>query len=64
VVMSFAYTPPDFRRALDLLIAGEVDLTGWMEQLPLERGQEAMERIAHSPGDTLKMMLELAPSRG
>jgi threonine dehydrogenase-like Zn-dependent dehydrogenase len=64
VVMSFAYTPVDFRRALDLLIAGEVDLTRWTEQLPLERGQEAMERIAHRPGKTLKMMLEVAPGRG
>jgi threonine dehydrogenase-like Zn-dependent dehydrogenase len=64
VVMSFAYTPVDFRRALDLLISGEVDLTRWTEQLPLERGQEAMERIAHRPGKTLKMMLEVAPGRG
>ena len=29
VVMSFAYTPLDFRRSLDLLIAGEIDLTPW-----------------------------------
>jgi threonine dehydrogenase-like Zn-dependent dehydrogenase len=62
-VMSFAYTPADFRRALDLLIAGEVDLSRWTEQLPLDRGQEAMERIAHRPGTTLKMLLEVAPSR-
>ena len=63
VVMSFAYTPADFRRALDLLIAGEVDLTRWTEQLPLERGQEALERMAHRPGATLKMLLEVAPGR-
>jgi threonine dehydrogenase-like Zn-dependent dehydrogenase len=63
VVMSFAYTPADFRRALDLLIAGEVDLTRWTEQLPLERGQEAMERIAHRPGTTLKMLLAVASGR-
>jgi hypothetical protein len=40
-----------------------VDLTRWTEQLPLDRGQEAMERIAHRPGATLKMLLEVAPSR-
>lgn len=62
VIMSFAYTPGDFNRALNLLISGAVDLTPWTEQLPLERGQEAMDRISHHPGTTLKMLLELAPS--
>jgi threonine dehydrogenase-like Zn-dependent dehydrogenase len=62
VVMSFAYAPGDFQRALDLLISGAVDLTPWTEQLPLERGQEALERISHTPGTTLKMLLELAAS--
>jgi 2-desacetyl-2-hydroxyethyl bacteriochlorophyllide A dehydrogenase len=60
VVMSFAYTPVDFRRALDLLIAGEIDLTSWTVRMPLERGQEAMERMSRDPGDALKMMLEVA----
>ena len=63
VVMSFAYTPVDFLRALDLLIAGEVDLERWTEHLPLERGQEALERLAHRPGTTLKMLLEVASRR-
>ncbi|MFI5097900.1 MAG: hypothetical protein ACHQT6_08015 [Candidatus Acidiferrales bacterium] len=63
MTMSFAYTPVDFRRALDLLIAGEVDLSRWTEQVPLDRGQEAMERIAHRPGATLKMLLQVAPNR-
>lgn len=57
VVMSFAYTPTDFRRALDLLIAGEIDLTSWTVQLPLEDGQRAFERMTHAPGPALKMML-------
>jgi 2-desacetyl-2-hydroxyethyl bacteriochlorophyllide A dehydrogenase len=60
VVMSFAYTPVDFKRALDLLIAGEIDLTPWTVRMPLERGQEAMERMSHAPGVSLKMMLEVA----
>jgi 2-desacetyl-2-hydroxyethyl bacteriochlorophyllide A dehydrogenase len=62
VVMSFAYTPPDFKRALDLLIAGEIDLTPWTVRMPLEHGQEAMERMSHAPGVSLKMMLEVAAS--
>ena len=60
VVMSFAYTPADFRRALDLLIAGEIDLTPWTVQLPLEEGQRAFERMTHAPGAALKMMLAVA----
>jgi threonine dehydrogenase-like Zn-dependent dehydrogenase len=62
VVMSFAYTPGDFRRALDLLIAGEVDLTPWTVQLPLEQGQQAFDKITHNPGATLKMTLAVSPS--
>jgi threonine dehydrogenase-like Zn-dependent dehydrogenase len=60
VVMSFAYTPADFRRSLDLLIAGEINLTPWTVRMPLERGQEAMERMSHNPGVALKMILEVA----
>jgi threonine dehydrogenase-like Zn-dependent dehydrogenase len=60
VVMSFAYSPADFRRSLDLLIAGEINLTPWTVRMPLERGQEAMDRMSHSPGAALKMMLEVA----
>ncbi len=60
VVMSFAYTPVDFRRSLDLLIAGEIDLTPWTVRMPLERGQEALERMSRDPGVSLKMMLEVA----
>ncbi len=60
VVMSFAYTPVDFQRALQLLIAGEVDLGAWTEQMPLEEGQQALERMSRSPGATLKMLLAVA----
>jgi 2-desacetyl-2-hydroxyethyl bacteriochlorophyllide A dehydrogenase len=60
VVMSFAYSPADFRRSLDLLIAGEINLTPWTVRMPLERGQEAMERMSHHPGVALKMMLDVA----
>lgn len=62
VVMSFAYTPVDFRRSLDLLIAGEINLTPWTVRMPLERGQEAMERMSHNPGVALKMIMEVAAS--
>ena len=62
VVMSFAYTPLDFRRALDLLVQNEINLTPWTVSLPLERGQEAMDRMSHNPGVALKMIMEVARS--
>jgi len=62
VVMSFAYTPADFRRSLDLLIAGEINLTLWTTRTPLENGQQAFERMSRNPGASLKMLLEVATS--
>jgi threonine dehydrogenase-like Zn-dependent dehydrogenase len=59
VVMSFAYTPTDFERSLALLTAGEIDLTPWTIEMPLEQGQQAFERITTNPGDTLKIMLRV-----
>lgn len=59
VAMSFAYTPVDFERSLQLLSAGEIDLTPWTVEMPLEQGQEAFLRMADAPGDTLKMLLRV-----
>ena len=60
VVMSFAYTPVDFRRALALLVAGEIDMTRWTERMALENGQKAFEKMTQTPGKTLKMLLSVA----
>jgi len=59
VVMSFAYTPADFQRALALLISGDVDLAPWTEKLPLDQGQRAFEKMTRAPGATLKMLLSV-----
>jgi 2-desacetyl-2-hydroxyethyl bacteriochlorophyllide A dehydrogenase len=59
VAMSFGYTPADFERSVELLKAGEIDLTPWTAEMPLEEGQEAFERMADSRGDTLKMILRV-----
>lgn len=59
VVMSFAYTPADFQRALALLISGDVDLAPWTEKLPLDQGQRAFEKMTRAPGGTLKMLLSV-----
>jgi threonine dehydrogenase-like Zn-dependent dehydrogenase len=60
VAMSFAYTPVDFERALKLLAAGDIDLTPWTVELPLEEGQQAFDRMTSAPGDTLKMVLRVS----
>lgn len=59
VVMSFAYTPVDFERSLALLKAGEIDLSPWTVEMPLEDGQKAFDRMTTAPGDTLKMLLRV-----
>ncbi len=59
VLMSFAYTPVDFERSLALLKAGEIDLTPWTIEMPLEHGQQAFERMTSAPGNTLKMVLRV-----
>lgn len=59
VAMSFAYTPVDFERSLALLKAGEIDLTPWTREMPLDQGQKAFDRMADAPGDTLKMLLRV-----
>jgi threonine dehydrogenase-like Zn-dependent dehydrogenase len=60
VVMSFAYTPVDFERALKLLARGEIDLAPWTVELPLEAGQKAFDQMTTAPGDTLKMVLRVS----
>ncbi len=59
VTMSFGYTPVDFKRSVELLIAGEIDLTASTEDLPLDQGQQAFEKMTKSPGATLKMLLSV-----
>jgi hypothetical protein len=57
--MSFGYTAADFRRSLDLLVAGAIGLTEGTAEMPLEEGQKAFERMTESRGSTLKMMLRV-----
>jgi threonine dehydrogenase-like Zn-dependent dehydrogenase len=59
VAMSFAYTPIDFERSLKLLSAGEIDLTPWTVEMPLEAGQQAFDKMTTDPGTTLKMILRV-----
>ena len=59
VLMSFGYTKQDFAQSLELLTAGAVNLSQWTAEMPLEQGQQAFERMVHSRGGTLKMLLRI-----
>jgi 2-desacetyl-2-hydroxyethyl bacteriochlorophyllide A dehydrogenase len=59
VLMPFGYTPVDFRRSLELLAAGAIDLTPWTAEMPLEDGQSAFERMSGQRGGTLKLVLRV-----
>jgi len=59
VAMSFAYTPVDFERSLALLSSGEIDLSQWTVEMPLEDGQQAFDLMTSTPGDTLKLLLRV-----
>jgi 2-desacetyl-2-hydroxyethyl bacteriochlorophyllide A dehydrogenase len=59
VLMPFGYTAADFRRSLELLATGVIDLTPWTEEMPLETGQKAFERMSGQRGATLKMLLRV-----
>ncbi len=59
VVMTFAYTPTDFEKALSLMAVGAIDLSAYTAFYPLEAGQEAFNLAAFTPGETLKVLLTI-----
>jgi threonine dehydrogenase-like Zn-dependent dehydrogenase len=59
IITSFAYTPRDFEAAVRMVEARRFDLKPWTQTQSLEGGQQAFLKMAHDPGDTLKMMLEV-----
>jgi len=56
-VGSFAYTPANFARALDLLGAGALRLDPWIHEAPLAEGGDWFERLIEAPGDVSKVLL-------
>lgn len=58
-LMSFGYTPSDFKRSLKLIVGGTIDLRHCTAEMPLEEGQKAFEKMSTSRGDTLKMLLRV-----
>jgi len=55
---TFCYTDADFRTSQRLLAEGEVDISQYVVEAPLEEGQAAFERLATDPGETLKVILK------
>ncbi len=54
---SFAYTRQDFAASLELLSMGALDIANHVRVMPLERGQDAFEKLRYGPGRTLKIVL-------
>ncbi len=54
---SFAYTPANFARALDLLGQGAIRLDPWIYEAPLAEGGHWFERLIEAPGDVSKVLL-------
>ncbi len=54
---SFAYTPANFARGLELLAEGALRLDPWIQEAPLAEGGLWFERLIEAPGDVAKVLL-------
>ena len=54
---SFAYSPANFAKALDLLEQGAVRLDPWMIEAPLQDGGRWFNRLIDAPGNVAKALL-------
>ncbi len=54
---SYAYTDHDFLTALDLLLAGRIEVRSWLEEAPLAEGQRIFEALADRPEQLIKVAL-------
>jgi 2-desacetyl-2-hydroxyethyl bacteriochlorophyllide A dehydrogenase len=59
IFTTFAYTPGDFLDSIRLIESGRVRLERWMEVRRLDEGQASFMKMAHDPGGTLKLLLEV-----
>ena len=50
----YGYAPADFRKALDLVASGRVDVTSWVREFPLDDGQRVLDQLTSAPGDLVK----------
>lgn len=59
VQMGFGFTREDFRRAVAMLGAGEIELDAWTEEWAMEDGQRALEAACGERGGVLKRVLRV-----
>lgn len=57
---SFAYSPANFARALELLEQGKIRLQPWIHEPPLSEGGRWFERLLDAPGPVAKVLLNPA----
>jgi threonine dehydrogenase-like Zn-dependent dehydrogenase len=55
---SFAYSPANFARALEMLARAEIRLDPWITQAPLEDGGHWFDRLIDAPGNVSKVLLQ------
>jgi|SRR5882672_4295122 len=53
----YGYAPGDYRKALDLVVGGKVDVTSWVQEVPLADGQRIFDQLTTKPGDLVKASL-------
>lgn len=51
---SYGSNDVDMSTALSMIADRRVDVTSWVEQIPLERGQEIFMRLVESPQELVK----------
>jgi threonine dehydrogenase-like Zn-dependent dehydrogenase len=54
---SYAYTPADYDRALELLLDGRAGLGTLEDVLPLDAGPDVFAELASGPSERLKVFL-------
>lgn len=54
---SYAYTPADYRKALDWLIEGRAGIGDLPDVMPLDRGPEVFAELSRGPTDRIKVFL-------
>lgn len=50
----YGYTAAHFRKALEAVKRGAVDVTSWVREFPLAEGAAVLERMSSAPGDVVK----------
>jgi (R,R)-butanediol dehydrogenase / meso-butanediol dehydrogenase / diacetyl reductase len=57
VIGSLAYLPEDFDAVIAAMAAGRYDLSGWIDQLPIDEVTAAIERLHR--GEAMKILIEV-----